>query len=231
MTAYAVFGPKALLPCLGLSTLLLGSGNIPARHVPTNVAKSILPAVLVGYGVPNLLASLPIQNPLLRQAVVIASNLSPLITTCLSRVFSSAIQATKNLVNPPKPGVEVRDEDKEDFHDMYKKTDVAPLKATYAFTAGISAIGHVATALHNNIETPASGSGWLTCGSSTLLGLTSAALSTYLTYDMRYRGFLTTKQSLVAGTANFISNIVIGPGAAMSVFFYFREHIVSNLGD
>lgn len=231
VAAYAVFGPKALLPSLGLSTLLLGSGNIPARHVPTNVARSILPAVLAGYGIPTLLASLPIQNPLLQQAVTIASNLSPLIATGLSRVFPSAIQAIKNLINPPKPGVEIRDEDKQEFHDMYKKTDVAPLKRTYAFAAGISAVVHVATALYSIAETPAAGSGGLFSGSSALLGLTSAALSTYLTYDMRYRGFLTTKQSLAAGAVNFVNNVLLGPGAAMSVFFYFREHIVSNLGD
>lgn len=48
---------------------------------------------------------------------------------------------------------------------------------------------------------------------------------------MRYRGFLTTKQSLVAGVGNLASNILLGPGAAISMFFYFREHIVSNLGD
>ncbi|KAK7702278.1 hypothetical protein SLS64_009856 [Diaporthe eres] len=231
VAAYTVFGPKALLPSLGLSTLLLGSGNIPARHVPTNIARSILPAVLAGYGIPALLASLPIQNPLLRQAVTIACNLSPLITTGLSRVFPSAIQAIKNFINPPKPGVEVREEEKEAFHDMYKKTDVAPLKRTYAFAAGISAAVHVATALYSIAETPAVGSGGLFSGTSALLGLTSAALFTYLTYDMRYRGFLTTKQSIAAGAANIVNNILLGPGAAMSVFFYFREHIVSNLGD
>lgn len=230
VAAYTIFGPKALLPSLGLSTLLLGSGNIPARHVPTNVARSILPAVLVGYGIPALLASLPIQNPLLRQAVTIACNLSPLITTGLSRVFPSAIQAIKNFINPPKPGVEVREEEKEAFHDMYKKTDVAPLKRTYAFAAGISAAVHLATALYGMVETSAVGSGSFS-GTSALLGLTSAALSTYLTYDMRYRGFLTTKQSLAAGAVNLVNNILLGPGAAMSVFFYFREHIVSNLGD
>lgn len=231
VAAYTIFGPKALLPSLGLSTLLLGSRDISARHVPTNIARSILPAVLAGYGVPNLVALLPIQNPLLRQAVTIASNLSPLIATCLSRVFPPAIEAAKNLINPPKPGVEIRDEDKDTFHDMYKKTDVAPLKRTYAFTAGISAVVYVATALYSIGETSAVGSGRLFSGSSALLGLTSAALTTYLTYDMRYRGFLTTKQSLVAGAVNFASNILLGPGAAISSFFYFREHAVSNLGD
>lgn len=187
--------------------------------------------MLAGYGIPSLCASLPIQNPLLRQAVTIASNLSPLIAVCLSEVFPSAIQAAKDLINPPKPGVEIRDEDRESFHDMYKKTDVAPLKSTYAFTAGISAVVHVATALHSIFDKPTAGSGLLFSGSSALLGLTSAAMSTYLTYDMRYRGFLTTKQSLVAGVANLFGNILLGPGAAISGFFYFREHIVSNLGD
>lgn len=231
VAAYNTFGPKALLPSLGLSTLLLGSGNISARHVPTNIARSILPAVLAGYGVPNLVALLPIQNPLLRQVVTIASNLSPLIATCLCKAFPSAIEATRNLINPSKPDVEIRDEDKETFHDMYKKTDVAPLKRTYAFTAGVSAVVYVATALYNIGETSAVGSGRLFSRSSALLGLTSAALTTYLTYDMRYRGFLTTKQSLVAGLVNFGSNILLGPGAAISSFFYFREHVVSNLGD
>lgn len=146
-------------------------------------------------------------------------------------MFSNAIQATKNLINPPKPGAEIRDEDKETFYDMYKKTDVAPLKRTYAFTAGISAVVHVATALHNIAESPAVGSSGFFSGTSALLGLTSAALSTYLTYDMRYRGFLTTKQSLAAGVVNLVSNVLLGPGAAISGFFYFREHIVSNLGD
>ncbi|TDZ68370.1 FAD-dependent monooxygenase andE [Colletotrichum trifolii] len=229
--AYTLFGPKALLPSLGLSTLLLGSGNIPARHVPTNTAKSILPAVLLGYGVPTILASLPIQNPVFRQVVTVASNLSPLIAAGLSKVFPPAIQAVKNLVNPPEPGVVIPDEEKETFHDMYNKTDVAPLKRTYAFAAGVCAATHIATALYTAFETPGRAGGLLFSGSSSaLFGLASVALSTYLTYDMRYRGFLTTKQTVAAGVANVVSNVLLGPGAAFSGFYYFREHVVSSLG-
>ncbi|TDZ19491.1 FAD-dependent monooxygenase andE [Colletotrichum orbiculare MAFF 240422] len=231
VAAYTLFGPKALLPSLGLSTLLLGSGNIPARHVPTNTAKSILPAVLLGYGVPTILASLPVQNPVFRQVVTVASNLSPLIAAGLSKVFPPAIQAVKNLVNPPEPGVVVPDEEKETFNDMYNKTDVAPLKRTYAFAAGVCAATHIATALYTAFETPGGAGGLLFSGSSgALFGLASVALSTYLTYDMRYRGFLTTKQAVAAGVANVVSNVLLGPGAAFSGFYYFREHVVSNLG-
>lgn len=80
-------------------------------------------------------------------------------------------------------------------------------------------------------ETPAVGSGSLFSGTSAMLGLASAALCTYWTYGMRYRGFLTTEQSLAAGAVKLVNNILLGPGAAFSGFFYFREDVVSNLDD
>ncbi|KAF5524540.1 FAD-dependent monooxygenase andE [Colletotrichum aenigma] len=232
VAAYTILGPKAVMPAFSLATLLLGANNIPGRHVPTNIAKSILPAVVTGYGIPMVLASLPIQNPQLRQAANVVATAAPLLSAALLKLIPNAIKAVKNLINPPKPDVEVKEEDTEEFLDMYQKKDVAPLKSTYAFTAGVCAVAHIVGAIYTNFESPSTvGAAGLLTGSGALFGLASITLSSYLTWDLRTQGYLTNKQTLVAGLANLASNILLGPGAAFSGFFYWREHVISSLGD
>ncbi|KAF9876991.1 FAD binding domain protein [Colletotrichum karsti] len=232
VAAYSFLGPNAVMPSFCLSTLLLASNNIPGRHVPTNIAKSVLPAIVTGYGIPMILASLPIHNPQLRQIVDFAANTAPMWSAVLLKIFPAAIKAAKTAINPPKPGVEVKDEEKEEFTDMYRKTDVAPLKLTYAFTAGVCAVAHVASAVYTTFEKPSDvGSAGLFAGGSALYGLASVALSLYLTWDMRARGFLTNKQSGVAGLVSVAGNLLFGPGAALSGFYYWREDVLSSLGD
>ncbi|KAF6803744.1 FAD binding domain protein [Colletotrichum sojae] len=223
--AYSLFGAKALLPSLGLSTILMGSNNVMGRHVRTDIARSILPSLITGYAIPTVLASLPIQNPILRQAVDVAATLAPVVSTALLKVFPSAIQAVRNLITP-SPVKELADEKKDQFKDIYQKKDVAPLKRTYAFAAGVCAVVHVASAIYAGFEAPGS-----LGGSSAIYGLASVVLSSWLTWDMRARGFLTTKNSLLGGLASAAGSLLLGPGAGLSAFFYWREHVVSGLGD
>ncbi|KAF6802329.1 FAD binding domain protein, partial [Colletotrichum musicola] len=182
-------------------------------------------SLIAGYVIPTVLASLPIQNPVLRQAVDVAATLAPVVSTALLKVFPSAIQAVKNVIHPP-PAKELADEEKDQFKDIYQKKDVAPLKRTYAFAAGVCAVVHVASAIYAGLEAPGS-----LGGSSATYGLASVVLSSWLTWDMRARGFLTTKNSLLGGLASAAGSLLLGPGAGLSAFFYWREHVISGLGD
>ncbi|KAL0943432.1 FAD binding domain protein [Colletotrichum truncatum] len=231
VAAYSFLGPNAVMPSLCLTNVLTASNDIPGRHVPTNTAKSVLPAVILGYGIPTLLASLPIQNPQLRQTVNVVASAAPLLSAALLKLLPSAIKTVKNAINPPKADVKIEQHESEEFLDMYKKTDVAPLKLTYSVTATVCAVAHIAGLIYTTFESPsATGSASLFSGSTAMFGLASATLSSYLAYDMRVRGFVTNKQSLTAALASAAGSVLVGPAAALSGFFYWREHVVSSLG-
>ncbi|KZL77439.1 FAD binding domain-containing protein [Colletotrichum tofieldiae] len=225
--AFAAFGANAIMPLFGLGLILRGSNTLDGRHVPVNSAKSILPSVIAGYAIPTILAILPVQDPQLRQAVNLVASTAPIYCTVLMNGISSVIQKVRNTIQPPKEKGEANPDEEEDFVAMYQKKDVVPLKFTYAFAAGICATVHVVSTIYAK---SGSGGASLTTGGNALFGLASIVQTLYLAWNMRYEGFVTTKQAILGGLGSVASSLLVGPGAALSGFFYWREHVMSSLG-
>ncbi|OHW98159.1 FAD binding domain-containing protein [Colletotrichum incanum] len=225
--AFAAFGANAIMPLFGLGLVLRGSNTLDGRHVPVNSAKSILPSVIAGYAIPTALAALPVQDPQLRQAVNLVASTAPIYCTALMNGISSVIQKVRNMFQQPKEKGEAKPDEREDFVAMYQKKDVVPLKFTYAFAAGLCATVHIISTIYAKSNYGGTG---LTTGGNALFGLASVVQILYLAWDMRYEGFVTTKQAVLGGLGSVGSNLLVGPGAALSGFFYWREHVMSSLG-
>ncbi|CCF41015.1 FAD binding domain-containing protein [Colletotrichum higginsianum] len=230
--AFTAFGANAIMPLLGLGLVLRGSNALDGRHVPVDSAKSILPSVIAGYAIPTILAALPVRDPQLRQAVTLVASTAPIYCAALVNGISSVFQRVRDVIRPPKPAGEkgeVKLTEQEDFIAMYQKKDVAPLKLTYAFAAGVCATVHVVSIIYAWSGPGAASSP--VAGGNALFGLASVAQTLYLAWTLRYEGFVTTKQAILGGLGSVASSLLVGPGAALSGFFYWREHVMSSLGN
>ncbi|KAK1637694.1 FAD binding domain-containing protein [Colletotrichum phormii] len=229
---FTAFGFKAIMPLLSLGIVTQGTNTLTGRHVPVKYAKAILPSAIVGYAIPTILASLPIQDPQLQQAVGLVASATPVFSAALVNGIASVIHKVKDIISSIKADKEVKGEDEEEFVDMYDKNDVVPLKMAYAFAAGVCATVHVASAMYQVLATTSSGSlsdGFTT--STGLFGLASAALSLYSAWDLRSEGFVTTKQALLGSLGSIASGIAVGPGAALAGFYYWRESVLDSFGN
>ncbi|KXH64083.1 FAD binding domain-containing protein [Colletotrichum salicis] len=115
---FTAFGFKAIMPLLGLGIVTQGTNTLTGRHVPVKYAKAILPSAIVGYAIPTILASLPIQDPQLRQAVGLVASAVPVFSAALVNGIASVIQKAKDVTSSKKADKEVKGQDKEDFVDM-----------------------------------------------------------------------------------------------------------------
>lgn len=230
--ALAAFGTNAATPLLGLGITLRGSNTLYGRHVPPSIAKSILPSVIAGYVIPAILVSLPIRHTQLREVVNFTAAMAPIYCAALVKGIAYTVEKIHNAFQPSKVNEQVKENEKADFVAMYQKKDVMPLKRTYAFAMGICAAVHIAGTVYSKFEThPAGSTANFFTGYHGLFGLASTIQSLYLTWEMRSEGFVTTKEALVAGLASVASSVALGPGAAFSGFFYWREHVMSSLGN
>ncbi|GKT41102.1 FAD-dependent monooxygenase andE [Colletotrichum spaethianum] len=224
--AFTAFGAKATMPLFGLGLVLRGSNTLDGRYVPVDSARSILPSVIAGYAIPTILAALPVQNQQLRQAANLVASTAPLYCTALVIGISSVIHKVRNTIQPPKDKGEVKFDEQEDFVAMYQQKDVVPLKFTYAFAAGICATVHIISTIYAKSGSNATS---IVTGGNALFGLASVVQTLYLAWTMRSEGFVTTKHAIMGGLGSVASSLLIGPGAALSGFFYWREHVMSSL--
>ncbi|KAK1710565.1 hypothetical protein CaCOL14_004516 [Colletotrichum acutatum] len=230
--ALTVFGPKAFMPLLGLGVVTQGTNTLPGRHVPVKYAKAILPSAIVGYAIPTILASLPIQDLQLQQTICLVASAAPIFSAALLNGIASIIQKVKDVTSSTKAKEDVKVEDEEDFVDMYDKRDVVPLKMAYAFAVGVCATVHVASVVYPILSTTSSSN--LADGSQTstsIFGLASAALSLYSAWNLRSEGFVTTKQALLGSLGSIASGFAVGPGAALASFYYWRESVLDGLSN
>ncbi|UQC81979.1 FAD binding domain-containing protein [Colletotrichum lupini] len=219
--AFTAFGPKAVMPLLGLGIVTRGPNTLPGRHVPIKYAKAILPSAIVGYAIPTILASLPIQDTQIRQAVGFVVSAAPVFSAALLNGVASAIQKVKDRTSFSKATKDVKETDKDEFVEMYDKKDVVPLKMAYTFAAGACATVHIASAVYPILATTSFNN--LAGGLNTsigLFGLASAALSLYSAWNLRSEGFVTTQQALLGSLGSIASGFAVGPGAALAGFYY-----------
>ncbi|KAK1461801.1 FAD binding domain-containing protein [Colletotrichum cuscutae] len=230
--AFMALGPKAVMPLLGLGIVTRGTNTLPGRHVPVKYAKAILPSAIVGYAIPTILGSQPVQDPQIRQTLGLVASAAPVFSAALLNGVASAIQQVKDITSFTKATKDVKETDKDEFVEMYDKKDVVPLKMAYTFAAGACATVHIASAVYPILATTSFNN--LAGGLNTsigLFGLASAALCLYSAWNLRSEGFVTTQQALLGSLGSIASGFAVGPGAALAGFYYWRESVLDALGN
>ncbi|KAI8933146.1 hypothetical protein NX059_009787 [Plenodomus lindquistii] len=204
-----------------------GSHATVGRYVPAAVARSIAPAVFVGYVLPTLLMFAPILPANVKQHLIL--------------LWQFAVVGVSVLVKTISQG------GKGSVFDIYTLGDVPHLVAAYKTTFAFSLLYHAVF-----VAVVASGSDESGLSFVRLLeptynhmeldptsrqammftflkwDFTFAALSCllyglYAVYELRFKGLVTTKLALTACIAFVSAQVVVGPGAAIVGLWWWRE--------
>ncbi|KAJ4129640.1 hypothetical protein NW754_003922 [Fusarium falciforme] len=237
---YTLAGPSSVLPLFSLSSVLFSASSTTNRHVKPEIAQSIIPAILAGFGLPTVAALLPINDAEISGYVGNLWKAYPLLCVAfaggLSAVCASRRKSKQGAES--KPDTKAIDYATESELELYKNEDVAPLKFAHGAALAISVIIPVITKLAFSGATQFFGStaqtslpkvlplsqsaGIIAAGSSIIYSL-------YAAWELRSLGFVRTTQAVLGGLTSLAALGLAGPGAAISSVSYWREHAISSL--
>ncbi|KAJ6481201.1 FAD binding domain-containing protein [Mycena vitilis] len=187
-------------------------GSAVGRPVPLAVAKTVLPAAVLGYLVPVILAA------------TAPSSVSPFWQQIIPILVAFHVYAAKRLIEHyTSPSA----------FDMYKNADVAPLQDAFRAAFGIAFFAHASTvyrAAHHTLLSPAllvkaTLRGVHADPDFALYALTTALWSLYSVYELRRTGWATTKRAGLAAAAVLAGQVLVGPVATYAALWYWREGV------
>ncbi|KAM0418915.1 hypothetical protein ACHAPT_012180 [Fusarium lateritium] len=238
---YTLAGPNWELPLFCLSSVLFSVNSTTHRPVDPKIARSITPAVLLGYVAPTVAALLPIKDAQIRHYVGIIWQAYPILCVAFTNGLT-AVRVWKSKSSTNEEAESKVDEKAIDYASeselqLYKNEDVVPLKFAHgsalAMCVAIPIITKIASAgathfFGNTTETrlsqvlPLSHTGIIGAASSLVYSL-------YTAWELRSLGFVGTKQAVLGGLTSLAALGLAGPGAAIASTSYWREHVVSGL--
>ncbi|KAF7562282.1 hypothetical protein G7046_g1870 [Stylonectria norvegica] len=225
------------VPLASLLSASLAFDAPAGRFVTPQVARSLVPALTLGYVLPSLLIlGLPENVSGSSRWSSIAYLAFPVLMITLPAISRSWSKT--------------KDTDSASYLDRYKSLDVAILRFAYEFTSAIQATIHVAILIYcmqsgilstavlevsrlygSNESGKGNYSGLLSLFTSnipvTVLGIVTQNL--YSIWDLRRAGFITTWVMAKTMACLTATVIMFGPGAAWAGLWSWRESIISSL--
>ncbi|KAF3070990.1 FAD-dependent urate hydroxylase [Daldinia childiae] len=254
--------PLALPSAYSVGMQLLGIGRISPAHtilssffthelptgrsIPVSVAKSLIPAVTLGFVIPTIFVFVPVPSMKGWQNLLALWQFAPPLFNILTNVFSAGLERWQ------RGNKSVAEYEEEHKYDCYEKKDVPILKSVYTYAFTVQATAHIATLSY----------AWMHPGISiakTFFGLPNpfssswnlpdvfAEVATFFRYDMavavasflsgnlysiwdlRRLGYIKTTEAIKAGLAVVAGQFLVGPGATWAGLWYWREEKLANL--
>ncbi|CAI4218867.1 unnamed protein product [Parascedosporium putredinis] len=227
---------------------LSGFGTPPGRRIRPEVAKSLIPALSLGYVLPmSLLLMYPGNLTPWKRLVWY---LSPVCVSTLSRVLPALQSPWRKKKAAKSPGTP--NGPKDPLFGRYSLTDVSPLKLSYDFASALQAAAHVAAlvhgyrparlALYELYDTAILFSGTFDMRAFVLsmipglllhdaiFGVIPVMMSNlYTVWDLRRRGNITTWQATRATLGVVVGQFLVGPGATWALLWRWRESKIVSL--
>ncbi|KAK6955988.1 hypothetical protein Daesc_003635 [Daldinia eschscholtzii] len=255
--------PLALPSAYSVGMQILGIGRIGPAHailsssfthelptgrpVPVSVAKSLVPAVTLGYVLPTILALAPVPSFRRWQNLLAFWQFAPPLFNVLTSVFSAGLERWQ------RGRKSVAEYEEEHRLDCYKKEDVPILKSVYTYAFAVQATAHIATLSYASMHPGVS-------IVRTFFGLPNpfapswnlpdifAEVATFFRYDMavavasfvsnnlysiwdlRRLGYIKTTEAIKAAAAVIAGQFLVGSGATWAGLWYWREEKLAGLG-
>ncbi|KAI0095606.1 putative monooxygenase [Daldinia grandis] len=217
------------------------------RSIPVSVAKSLLPAITLGFVIPTIFVFVPAPSMRGWQNLLALWQFGPPLFNFLTYIFSTGLEKWKR---GPKSAAEYEEEHP---FDRYEKKDLPMLKSVYTYAFTVQATAHIATLSY----------AWIHPGISiakTFFGLPNpftpswnlpglfAEVATFFRYDMaiavasflsgnlysiwnlRRLGYIKTTEAIKAGLAVVAGQFLVGSGATWAGLWYWREEKLASLG-
>jgi len=245
MTLQSIFwtlaGPTSLPTFFSLFSVLFSSPSIIQRPVRTNIAKSIVPGMVLSYIVPTLGAFL-IQDANYAPQLGLIWRAHPLLCVAFTRGIAALRTGRDKKAgrNETKHNNEEKPLDFITNHEleMYEGEDVPVLKSVHGSAFAACIFLPLATKFVSNVgaHVPESRFDLILpmFGSVPMIGAINATSSLvycfYSAWQLRSLGFVKTREALIGGLASLAALGLAGPGAAIAVVSYWRESVISGLG-
>ncbi|KAF4126264.1 2-polyprenyl-6-methoxyphenol hydroxylase [Geosmithia morbida] len=242
---YTLIGPNAAIPYFCLSSVLFSTKSTTSRPVKSDIARSIIPGVLLGYVVPTITALIPFRNISMRRHTANVWQAFPVLTMA----FTTGLAAIRRRIagNVTRPEYEGKTDSEGNPVDpaavesdlwIYTDDDVVPLERTHAFGLILCVAVPILTRVTSSF-TSSIFNNWTQTGVSRVLPLSATAsvtgaasgiiYSLYSAWELRSLGFVGTGEAMLGGVASVVSLGLAGPGAAIATVSYWRERAISSL--
>ncbi|KAG7423091.1 FAD-dependent monooxygenase atmM [Fusarium oxysporum f. sp. raphani] len=230
-------------PVYAILSSFFGFENPPSRAVPLHVAKSLIPAITVGFLIPTIMALTPTPRVQAWENWCALWQLSPLLFNLLVGGISAGIKKWK--------GEEKRDGERD--MSRYEAKDVSALQSVYTFAFAVQATAHIASLAYgwNHPDVSLSKTfldfpnifkaDWslpsLSAKVATMLKFDMAfavvgylGSQLYSIWDLRRLGYVKTDEAIKAGVATLAGQWLVGSGATWAGLWYWRERKIATVG-
>ncbi|KAF2189347.1 FAD binding domain-containing protein [Zopfia rhizophila CBS 207.26] len=207
------------------------------HHIPESVAQAILPATLIGYGIPTLLIFIPYFPKAHLQNLVALWQFAAILVRFLIIGLSYVYEWRNKKVSTSQVSPDFAIYSLQDGHHLKKAYKVIfllcllyhLLVASYISFSRIPALSFVRL-LFPGSNSPEEFPESLAAGMFTFLKwdhlfaiMAVVLYGLYSLYELRCSGLVTTKQALAAMCAYLGAQIPVGPGAAIIALWWWRE--------
>ncbi|PSN75601.1 FAD binding domain-containing protein [Corynespora cassiicola Philippines] len=232
--AYQMLGIGKIAPLYYLISIYTSSQILytrtTGRAVPVSVARSLLPALCLGYILPTILMFSRYEDASTHQNFTAFWQPSPIYVSVLTYAISSIL---------------ARIDPKDSYDELFQLKDVTPLRVSYGVAFAITALSHIYSLIYItsnaslsiaevffNMPSPDS----MLHGAHsifnffkwdmTLYFASTALWSLYSIFELRRTGYVTTFQALRAALVAVVAQVVVGPAAAYIGVWAWREEAI-----
>jgi hypothetical protein len=219
-----------------------------ARRISRAATEALLPAMVLGYAVPTAMMLTQGTSSPTKQDFTALWQFSPILVPVLTHVLSNGISWWRSRQQRMgKTMYGIRPLQLHDGADSFE-----PLEMVYACTAVIQAIVHLVTVTYAcydpnisvvnmffGVPNPLMESWDLPEAATKVavflrydLGIASCAWlvsGLYSIWDLRRRGYVKTRDALMAAVSVCVGQILIGPGASATILSYWLDNVVAGL--
>ncbi|ETS84422.1 hypothetical protein PFICI_02447 [Pestalotiopsis fici W106-1] len=222
--------------------------NLPTtRFISPETSEALLPALALGYGLPTALMLAPGFTNSVKQNITAIWQFSPLFVPALTSMWRRYIGRRQSRQQVPGPEKGDASSQRKDVADATQA-----LKREYLWTAGVQAAVHLATMAYAcfgrdmsvadiffRVPSPFKATWNLPDTGSQIatflkydFGIASCAWlvsGLYSTWDLRRRGYVTTREAAKAAAGICLGQILVGPGATSMLLAYWQEVTYARL--
>ncbi|KAI1106917.1 FAD binding domain protein [Jackrogersella minutella] len=229
-------GIDRVAPLYELISAFQGFEIPTGRYVTPAVAKALLPALMLSYVIPAAFVFLPTPQIQSMEGQTATWHVAPFIFSALTSVLSTGLAWWRD-----RSLSEKEKEAGEPHFALYTADDVPSLESSYAWVFLLQAAVHISATTYSLASPGAFAAGTLGLSrvSNTLtnlakptLTITNTALlanNLYSIWGFRSRGYIKTCEAIRAAFAVMAGQLIVGPGATWTGFWYWRERVFVSI--
>lgn len=245
LAATQIWGICFTIPIYAVFHAFQSHGYCTGRFIKPEVAKSLIPSLVLGYIVPTILMS-TLADGIARQALAAIWQVGAPIVPILARLMSSLVLWRSRFRSSEEANEE---KGKDGEYERYSDADVQHLNIAYAFAFTVQALIHIIVCAFALARSELSFSGILfgvfkfvssnghTVEATALFIRHAMTVSIYAVFlhcvysiwILRARGYVVTREAIEAVLLVTVGQVLVGPGATWTGLWCWRESVFAGL--